>query len=110
MPALDEPGLPEEFRDLLPYLDWALEPERARTEKRVSSSMESIRDFYDAVMPRLEAMILHLEDFRDGPMPAPALRLYQMSLSLVEIANLVELYKRREVFEGCDPLRYTSLQ
>ena len=110
MPALDEPGLPEEFRDLLPYLDWALEPERARTEKRVSSSMESIRDFYDAVMPRLEAMILHLEDFRDGPMPAPAHRLYLMSLSLVEIANLVELYKRREVFEGCDPLRYTSLQ
>ena len=110
MPALDEPRLPEEFRDLLPYLDWALEPERARTEKRVSSSMESIRDFYDAVMPRLEAMILHLEDFRDGPMPAPAHRLYLMSLSLVEIANLVELYKRREVFEGCDPLRYTSLQ
>ena len=110
MPALDEPGLPEEFRDLLPYLDWALEPERARTEKRVSSSMESIRDFYDAVMPRLEAMILHLEDFRDGPKPAPAQRLYLISLSLVEIANLVELYKRREVFEGCDPLRYASLQ
>ena len=110
MPALDEPGLPEEFRDLLPYLDWALEPERARTEKKVSSSMESIRDFYDAVMPRLEAMILHLEDFRDGPMPAPAHRLYLMSLSLVEIANLVELYKRKGVFEGCDPLRYTSLQ
>ena len=110
MPALDELELPEEFRDLLPYLDWALEPERARTEKRVSSSMESIRDFYNAVTPRLEAMILHLEDFRDGPMPAPAHRLYLMSLSLVEIANLVELYKRREVFDGCDPLRYTSLQ
>ena len=110
MPGLNEPGLPEEFRDLLPYLDWALEPERARTEKRVTSSMESIRDFYDAVMPRFEAMIRHLEDFHDGPMPPPAHRLYLISLSLVEVANLVELYKRREAFEGCDPLRYTPLQ
>jgi len=24
----------------------------------------------------------------------------------VEVANLVELYKRREVVEACDPLRY----
>lgn len=110
MPAIDEASLPEEFRDLQPYLEWALEPERARTEKRVASSMAEIRDFYDTVLPRLEAMIRYLEEFRDDPMPAPAHRLYLISLSLVEVANLVELYKRREVFEGCDPLRYASDQ
>ena len=38
--------------------------------------------------------------------PAPARRLYLISLSLVEVANLVELYKRREAVETCDPLRY----
>ena len=37
---------------------------------------------------------------------APARRLYLISLSLLEVANLVELYKRREVVEACDPLRY----
>ncbi len=37
---------------------------------------------------------------------APARRLYLISLSLVEVANLVELYKRREAVEACDPLRY----
>ena len=67
MPAMDGPSLPEEFGDLQPYLEWALEPERARTEKRVASSMAEIRDFYDTVQPRLEAMIRYLEDFRDDP-------------------------------------------
>ena len=51
-------------------------------------------------------MIRHLEDYRGGDMPSPAGRLYLLSLSLVEVANLVELYKRREVVEACDPLRY----
>ena len=36
----------------------------------------------------------------------PARRLYPISLSLVEVANLVELYKWCEAVEACDPLRY----
>ena len=104
-----EPALPDEFRDLAPWLDWALEPERARTERREASSMVEIRAFYDAVLPRLEEMIRYLEDHRDDDMPAPRHRLYLMSLSLVEVANLVELYKRREAIEACDPLRYEPL-
>ena len=99
-------ALPEAFADLAPWLDWALEPERARTRKREASSMAEIRAFYDALLPRLEEMIRHLEDYRDGDMPSPARRLYLLSLSLVEVANLVELYKRREAVEACDPLRY----
>ena len=104
--TMAESPLPEEFAALAPWLDWALEPERARTQKRESSSMAEIRAFYDAVLPRLEEMIRHLESFRDGDMPAPQHRLYLISLSLVEVANLVELYKRREAVEACDPLRY----
>ena len=107
-PEVAEPPLPEAFADLAPWLDWALEPERARTEKREASSMAEIRAFYDAVLPRLEEMIRYLEGFRDD-MPVPQRRLYLMSLSLVEIANLVELYKRREAVEACDPLRYEPL-
>ena len=103
-----EPPLPEEFADLAPWLDWALEPERARTEKRQASSMAEIRAFYDAVLPCLEEMIRYLEAYRDGATPAPQHRLYLISLSLVEVANLVELYKRREAVEACDPLRYET--
>ena len=104
-----ELALPEEFADLAPWLDWALEPERARTKKREASSMAEIRAFYDAVLPRLEEVIRYLEDYRDGDMPVPQHRLYLISLSLVEVANLVELYKWREAVEACDPLRYEPL-
>ena len=106
--TMAESPLPEEFADLAPWLDWALEPERARTEKREASSMAEIRAFYDAGLPRLEEMIRYLEGFRDD-MPVPQHRLYLISLSLVEVANLVELYKRREAVEACDPLRYEPL-
>ena len=105
---MNEPALPEPFEDLTPFVEWALEPERARTEKKVAASMEDIRAFYDAVIPRLGAMIDHLEGFSGGDLPAPERRLYLMALSLIEVASLVEHYKTREVIEACDPLRYVS--
>ena len=71
--------------------------------------MADIRASYDAVLPRPEEAIRYLGVYRGGDMPTPARRLYLISLSLVEIANLVELYKRREAVEACDPLRYESL-
>ena len=103
---MTEPALPQPFEDLAPFVDWALETERARTEKKVGTSMDEIRGFHDAVLPRLDAMIEHLEGFSDGDMPAPEHRLYLMALSLVEVASLVEHYGQREVIEACDPLRY----
>ena len=101
-----ESVLPAEFEDLAPFVDWALESERARTERKVAASMDDIRAFYDAVIPRLDAMIDHLEGFSGGDMPAPERRLFHMSLSLIELAGLVEHYRHREVIEACDPLRY----
>ena len=103
---MTKPALPEPFEDLAPFVDWALETERARTEKKVGASMDEIRVFHGAVLPRLDAMIEHLEGFSDGDMPAPEHRLYLMALSLVEVASLVEHYGQREVIEACDPLRF----
>lgn len=101
-----ESVLPESFEDLVPYLDWALEPERARTEKKATASMDEIHAFYEAMIARIDGILDYLEPYFDRNMPASAHRLYLMSLSLVEISSLVELYKRREVVEACDPLRF----
>ena len=104
---MTEALLPEAFEDLAPWLDWALEPERVRAAKKVASSMEEIGAFYDAMMPRMEEIIAYLDSIPDGDeRPEPAHRLYLLSLSLVEVANLVEIYKRREVIEACDPLHF----
>ena len=98
--------LPDGFEDLTPWLDWTLEPERARTAKKVGSSMEELRALYDAMMPRMEEIIAYLDSVPGDDRPAPAHRLYLLTLSLVEVSNLVEIYKRREVIEACDPLHF----
>ena len=98
--------MPDGFEDLAPWLDWALEPERARTAKKVGSSMEELRALYDAMMPRMEEIIAYLDSVPSDDRPAPAHRLYLLTLSLVEVSNLVEIYKRREVIEACDPLHF----
>ena len=77
---MTEPPLPAPFADLAPHLDWALEPERARTAKKVASSMEEINAFYDAAMPRTEEILAYLEGFAGDAMPAPAHRLYLLTL------------------------------
>ncbi len=44
-------SLPEPFLDLESFIDWALERERQRTEKREASTMDEVRAFSDAVFP-----------------------------------------------------------
>lgn len=99
-------ALPEAFEDLVPWLDWALDSERARTAKKMAASMEELRALYDAMMPRMEEIIAYLDGVPSADRPPPAHRLYLLTLSLVEVANLVEIYKRREVIEACDPLHF----
>lgn len=103
---MTEPLLPEPFLDLVPFVGWALEPERARTEKRVAASMEEISTFYDAMMRRFDEIVDHLEGEFGQDMSASVHRLFLMTLSLVEVVPLVELYKRPEAIEACDPLRF----
>ena len=99
-------ALPDGFEDLVPWLDWALDSERARTAKKMAASMEELRALYDAVMPRMEEIIAYLDSVPGDDLPAPAHRLYLLTLSLVEVSNLVEIYKRREVIEACEPLHF----
>ena len=103
---MSEPLLPEPFRDLLPYLDWALPHERERKAKRIASTMDQIHAFYDALASRLEAIILFVNQYPYDSMPADARRLADMSLSLIEVCNLVELYKGPDVMDAMEPARF----
>ncbi len=106
----DAPLLPAGFEDLAPFVDWCGARERERVEKREASDMDEIRAFYDAVFPRLEAIVAHLDKLGLDALPAPSARLLAMSLSLVEVSNLVERYHRREAIRAVDPLAYRTAQ
>jgi len=85
---------------------WALEPECTRIEKKAAFSMDEIRVFYDSMIGRIEENLENLDGHFIGAKLPETCCLYLMSLSLVEFATLVELFKRRESVDGCDQLQF----
>ena len=55
------PTFPADFTDLEPFADWSLETEAERYTKRLSSTMDELQAFYDAVFPRLADAMAHLD-------------------------------------------------
>ncbi|MCE2486128.1 MAG: hypothetical protein J4F42_11490 [Desulfurellaceae bacterium] len=98
------------FQDLEAYGDWALATESERTAKRVSSPMPAIQAFYDALLPRLEACAAYLDQFPVDDMPPDARRLLWLTLSLMEVANAVELYKQPRLSNGFEIARFVPLE
>jgi len=90
-----EPLLPAEFADLEPLVeDWCLDSEPERYAKRLSSTMEEIQAFYDAVFPRAEAAIQYLEQFPLDELPEDAFRLLKLLYSLILMSFPVEIWKQ----------------
>jgi hypothetical protein len=103
---MSERQLPEPFSDLEPYLAWSLPTEKERQHKRVSSTMGAIQAFYDAILPRMTAIIDYLGQFPLNAMPADAQRLLHLTFSLAEIAPAVEQFKQPSVADGYDATRF----
>lgn len=105
-----ERPLPGAFQDLAPFIGWALATEVERMQKRRSSSMEGILAFYNAMLPRMDAITDYLRQFPLDHMPAEARTLFQLSQSLIEVANAVELYKQPRLPNGFDPARFVLIE
>ena len=107
-----ERQLPEGFQDLEPFLSWSLATDRERIIKRKTSLMPEIVAFYEAVLPRMDAILSHLEQFpaeqEGSQIPADVQRLFFLALSLAKIAPAVELYGY-PVPEGLDALRLENV-
>ncbi|MBI3798942.1 MAG: hypothetical protein HY268_18500 [Deltaproteobacteria bacterium] len=101
--------LPETFRDLEPFAGWALATEKERNQKRLASTMAEIQSFYDAILPRMEAVIAYLNQFPLDAMPADAQRLLSLTFSLAEVSTAVELFKQPGVIDGYDATRFVPV-
>lgn len=84
--------LPAAFADLAPWLDWALPTADERQAKRLASTSAGLRQFYDGVLPRLEAILAEVDRHPLGALPAELQPIYNMALSLAEVAPHIELY------------------
>jgi hypothetical protein len=95
-----EKRLPEPFRDLERYLEWALPTEQARTAKRHASSMQDIRVFYEAIVERLEEILQYLGGFSIENVPEDTNTLLLVTMSLAEVAPAVENFGQPDVVDG----------
>ena len=101
--------LPEAFRDLGTYLEWALPTERERTAKRHASSMQEIRGFYDAMVGRLEEILQHLSRFSLENVPDDTNTLLLLTMSMAEVAPAVENFGQPDVVDGYHWSRFIPL-
>jgi hypothetical protein len=84
--------LPEKFRELEKYVKhWALRSEEERFHKLVNTSLPELREFFEAVMPRMDDAIDYLSPFSPEAMPSEAARLHDLLVTFVETAHPVEL-------------------
>ncbi len=102
--------LPAEFADLEPCIDWALATEHERTSKRLASSMEDIQAFYDRMSARVDAVMAYLNALPLDALPPEAERLFHLSLSLMEVANAVEMFQNPAVINGFDVRRFAPVE
>jgi hypothetical protein len=87
--------LPPEFSDLEPWVEgWCLDSEPERYAKRLSSTMDEIQAFYDAIFPRAEDAIVYLEKFPLDDLPEDAFRLLKLLYSLIVMSFPVEIWKQ----------------
>ncbi|HEX2384682.1 MAG TPA: hypothetical protein VHI95_18710 [Acidimicrobiales bacterium] len=88
---------PPEFADLESFAEWALEHERERFAKRLSSSMDELQALYDAAFPRLEDAMTYLDQLDLNALPEDATRLLWLCYSLVNISFPVEVWRQARV-------------
>jgi hypothetical protein len=99
--------LPAGFSDLERWVDdWALPTEKERYFKLLSRSVAELQPFYDAMLPRSQAIIDFLSKQPAPGMTGPVQVLYDLMLTFVETAHPIELkWKTTDIETPVDPAR-----
>jgi hypothetical protein len=101
--------LPVQFADLERFVeDWALPTQSERHRRRLSSSIDALREFYEAIVGKMDGIIAYLNQFPVEKQPDDARTLFLLTMSLAEIAMAVELFKQPAVVDGFDPRRFKA--
>jgi hypothetical protein len=90
--------LPEQFAELEPFAEqWCLATEPERWDARVSSSMEEMQAFYDAIFPHVTEAIAYCDKFPLDQMPDDAVNLLRLVYSFIVVSFAVELWHQPHV-------------
>lgn len=97
--------LPSGFQDLEPLVEkWALPTERQRNRQHLSCSMSEVKEYYDTLLARAEAIIAHLQELeangKPSSIPQESKNLFYLLLSLAEVSQSVEVHGQIGVVDG----------
>jgi hypothetical protein len=85
--------VPTGFEDIARFSRWALPTADQRTKARREASREALQEFYDGLLPRVEAILDECDRFPLGELPDSHQGIYNIALSMAEIAPHVEFYR-----------------
>ena len=99
------PSLPTEFAVLEDHLDWALPTETLRRQKRESSTLAEITEFYEAMLPRTQEIIAYFAAQEAacggaGNIGRNDQTLFTLMLGFLEASLSVEVHKSPSVPDG----------
>ncbi|MBV7483847.1 hypothetical protein [Bordetella sp. BOR01] len=96
-----ESALPDEFADLEHFVpDWALPSEERRFHRLHSVRLEELRGFYDAMLPRLPAILDYLGRCKLSALPRQARTLFDLAMTYVETSHPIDLGWKDTDFPG----------
>jgi len=90
--------LPAGFEDLERYADeWARPTRQERYDVRLSKTQDELVDFYDAVAPRAEGAIAHLDGLDVAALPDDAVRLQRLLYSFILVSYAVNVFHQPRI-------------
>ena len=103
-PVTDTPRLlPPEFGDLERFAArWSLRTEPERWAQRHASTIEDMREFYEAMFPRVDAALEYCDRVPLGDLPEDARNLLSLVLSFVMVSFPVEVWNAPRIPDAGD--------
>ena len=93
-----------DFSELGKYLDeWGLDSAHERLRKRSEATLEESNEFYEAIVPRLEEIIVFLNQFPVDKIPNEYKSLANMALAICEVDDAINLWKSSNLELSSDP-------
>ena len=91
-------SLPSDFSELEPFAEkWSRATEPERYEVRLSSTMEEMQAFYDAIFPRVQDALAYCDKFPLDDIPDDARRLLLLLYSFVTVSFPIEVWRQPHV-------------
>ena len=99
--------LPQPFQALEPFAsEWSIGDEAGRNLKRISSTIESLREFYQAVLPEMQLIVDYLRPRPLLEFNSQQLRLLNLAKMLMEVAPAIEIFNQPDVPNSFEPERF----